>query len=116
MTPSTHGHEQRAGTGSSGGERRAWTVSPGIDPGRVFGVYHTVLRQPNWVVRAATLVFLTIIMVPIMMLLLLAVGAATVVFLVLAGINRLVRLFTGGNAGGRENVRIVRREHGPGQG
>jgi len=82
---------------------------------RAAGVYRRVAAQPNWVVRSAVLAFLAVVLVPIVLLILAAVFAMTVVYLVLAGVNAVMSMFRGGrpeNDAGRENVRVIRRSDG----
>tara|TARA_Y100000589_G_scaffold325045_1_gene362195 strand:- start:5529 stop:5900 length:372 start_codon:yes stop_codon:yes gene_type:complete len=87
-------------------------VYPGGD--RFASVFQAASRQPSWVMRAATITFLLVVGIPIMLLLLLAAIVATTVFAVLIGVNRVIGLFTGRavRPGGpddarRQNVRVI---------
>ncbi len=75
--------------------------------------------QPSWVARAALLTFLVVVGLPLAMLFLLAFFAAMVVFgglalghIAVAGVRGLF----GRDAEGRENVKVIRRLDGPGDG
>ena len=84
--------------------------------GRVRSAFHVVHGQPGWVTRAALLVFLLVIGLPIIVLILLAFMLAAVVFGVLALVNAVVSRVRGGSPGslapseGRENVRVIVRD------
>ena len=69
------------------------------------------ISQPNWVVRAAMVAFIIVIAVPILLLVGIALIAATLVFGVLALINSIIRRIRGDGVrnDGRENVRVIRR-------
>lgn len=94
--------------------------------------WRTVSSQPGWVGRAVAGIFVLVLVVPFLLLLLLALFAATMLFLVLAGINAIGRTVRGafgsstdggGDRGaglgsrpgtrdqdGRRNVRVIRRD------
>lgn len=79
--------------------------------------FQAASRQPNWVIKAAVIVFLLVVGIPILLLLLTAAILATAVFAVLTGINRLLLALRGGTPrppGGpgdtrRKNVRVLQR-------
>ncbi len=74
--------------------------------------FQAARRQPNGATKAAVLTFLIIVGIPIMILLLIAVVAATVVFTVLVAINWVLARGRGLRPAdtGRRNVRVVRRD------
>ena len=82
---------------------------------RVFQVYRTAAQQPNLALRVALLVFLVVIGLPILALLLFAIFAAALVFMLLSlvtiCINGTKRIFSG-SSDGRENVRVINRSSG----
>lgn len=85
-------------------------INPGAE--QMAGMFQRVNRQPNWIMKAAAITFLIVIGVPILILLLIAAVAATVVFAVLTGCNLLL-----GRSGrtpapdsGRRNVRVINRD------
>lgn len=87
-------------------------VYPGGD--RFASIFQAASRQPSWAMRAATITFLIVVGIPIMLLLLLAAILATTVFAVLIGVNRIIGVFRGGRTlpGGpddarRQNVRVM---------
>jgi hypothetical protein len=79
--------------------------------GRVVSTYRYVRGQPSWVTRAALLVFLLVVGLPIVLLILLAFMLAVIVFGSLALVNAVVMRVRGVFASsGRENVRIIVRD------
>jgi len=84
--------------------------------GRARTSWRAARRQPNWLVGTTAMVFLLVIALPIFLLILLALLAATAVFGVLWGVNRLVSAVRGllPRDDGRRNVRVLRRGERPG--
>ena len=88
-------------------------VYPGGD--RFASIFQAASRQPSWAMRAATVTFLIVVGIPIMLLLLLAAIIATTVFAVLIGVNRIIGVFRGrpnsrpggSNDARRQNVRVM---------
>ncbi|MCC6907313.1 MAG: hypothetical protein IT430_05170 [Phycisphaerales bacterium] len=80
-------------------------------------VHRRIAAQPNWVVRAALMTFVLIILLPIVLLVLIAFTLAILVFGVLGLVHRLTGLFPGrrgplddrGNQG-RRNVTVLPRQ------
>lgn len=79
---------------------------------RVVGTVRYVASQPSWITRAALMVFLLVIGLPILLLLLIAIALAVIVFGSLALINALVTKVRGMLPGrtGRSNVRVIVRD------
>ena len=74
--------------------------------------FDAVRRQPNFIVRWATITFALILLVPFVLLVVLAVLAASVVFGILSlgwTIWRLVSQPLAGRRDGRSNVRVLQR-------
>jgi hypothetical protein len=96
---------------------RVTRISDFAGPGaqRATQAWQTINTQPSWIVKAATLVFLLVVGIPILLLVLLALILATAVFAVLWGVNRVLAGFRGvlPRNDGRENVRVIRRVDGP---
>ncbi|MCH2148992.1 MAG: hypothetical protein MK095_06110 [Phycisphaerales bacterium] len=84
-------------------------ISPGSE--QVADAFRRINRQPNWVLRAAVLVFLLLVGLPILALLLMAAVVATVVFAILTGWNTLLNLLRGSKKQERrrKNVRVIDR-------
>ena len=81
--------------------------------GRAVAAYRQFRGQLSWITRAALLVFLLVIGLPIVLLILLAFLLAVVVFGTLALVNAVVMRLRGmlpGGTGGRENVRVIVRD------
>lgn len=78
---------------------------------RLAGVFRTVQSQPSWISRAALLVFVLVIGIPILLLALLAVFAAVVVFGMLSLFHGLTTRLRGlmPRNDGRANVRVMHR-------
>ena len=88
---------------------------PGLTPEqrqRAARGYQWVASQPSWIVRLALVIFLLVVGLPILLLIGLAIFAATIVFTGFALVNlALVRLRgTLPKRDGRSNVRVIRRE------
>ena len=79
---------------------------------RMAEAFQAARRQPNWATRAAVLTFLIIIGIPILLLVLLAMLAATLVFSVLVSINWVASRFSSRRSpeDGRRNVRVMNRD------
>ncbi len=78
---------------------------------RAASAWQTASRQPSWITRATLLVFLVVVGLPLLMLFLLALCAATIVFGVLAGVNFILLKIRGvlPRNDGRKNVRVIER-------
>ncbi len=74
--------------------------------------YHWLTSQPSWVVRLALVMFLLVVGLPLLLLAIVAVIAATIVFTGLALINASVARLRGflPKRDGRSNVRVIRRD------
>ncbi len=74
--------------------------------------YRWLVSQPSWVVRLALVVFLLLVGLPLLLLAVVAVIAATIVFTSLALINAGVAKLRGflPKRDGRSNVRVIKRE------
>lgn len=76
--------------------------------------YTRIERQPGWVIRAALLATVLIVVVPIGLLMLAALVVGVVVFAVLGAAAWLLgaagRMLGGRADGGRVNVRVVHRQ------
>jgi hypothetical protein len=77
---------------------------------RVTEGWRTAASQPNWITKAAAIVFLAVVVLPLLLLVGLVALAMTLVFGGLALLKRTVekvrRLVRGD---GRSNVRVIRR-------
>ena len=73
------------------------------------------MQHPSWAVRAAALAFAIVIGLPLLLLFLLALLAATIVFAALWGANRVFAGLRGllPRSDGRENVRVITRSDDP---
>lgn len=105
--------EGKASSDSAGSPRygpRIQFVNLGGD--RVSAAFQAARRQPNGAAKAAVLTFLIIIAIPILVLLLIAMLAATAVFTVLMMFNWIATRFRGTSdpGAGRRNVRVIRRD------
>ena len=80
---------------------------------RASALWQTAATQPNWVSRFALMTFIIVIGLPIFLLVIFALLAATFVFALLAGINFCLYKVRGvlPQKDGRENVRVIRRDH-----
>ena len=78
---------------------------------RAAAAWQTAASQPSWVARAALLVFLIVVGLPLLALFLVALFLATIVFAVLAGVNFVLLKIRGilPRNDGRENVRVIQR-------
>ena len=78
---------------------------------RAAAAWQTAASQPSWVARAALVVFLIVIGLPLMLLFLLALLLAVIVFTALAGVNFIIAKVRGilPRSDGRENVRVIQR-------
>lgn len=82
---------------------------------RAGGAWQVMQRQPGWVSRLAIGLFVLIIALPILLLFLLAIAAATLVFIALAAVNTVMRAITGlfsGTAGSGGSPAAPRRPSG----
>ena len=74
--------------------------------------YHWLTSQPSWVVRLVLLIFMLVVGLPLLLLAIVAVIAATIVFtglaLINAGVARLRGLLP--KRDGRSNVRVIKRQ------
>ena len=99
--------------------RVQFSTTPPAGTGSARAAWQFVHRQPNWIARTAAMVLAAVILIPILFVLLMAMLAAAVVFLVLSGLNSIGRLFSGEarrmangdlDRDGRRNVRVIRRD------
>ena len=67
--------------------------------------------QPSWITRAATMAFVIVIAIPIILLVMFALLVGVFVFAVLAALNLLLTRISPRlpRRDGRENVRVIRR-------
>ena len=74
--------------------------------------YRWVASQPSWIVRLALLIFLLIVGLPILILVGLAIFAATIVFTGFALMNVALIRLRGilPKRDGRSNVRVIKRD------
>ncbi len=74
--------------------------------------YRWLTSQPSWVVRLALVVFILLVGLPLLLLAIVAVIAATIVFTALALINAGVAKLRGllPKRDGRSNVRVIKRD------
>ena len=79
--------------------------------------WNAARRQPIWLMTVTETVFLLVIALPIILLFLLALVAATVVFAALWGVNRLAAAIRGvlPRRDGRQNVRVLPPGEQPGR-
>ncbi|MCH7603276.1 MAG: hypothetical protein IIB54_10960 [Planctomycetes bacterium] len=79
---------------------------------RASALWQTAATQPNWVSRFALMTFIIVIGLPIFLLVIFAIFAATFVFAMLAGINFCLYKIRGAlpHSDGRKNVRVIRRD------
>lgn len=84
-------------------------TSPGAQ--RVSAIWQTAASQPSWISRVVLMTFILIIAIPIFLLVMLALLAASVVFGVLWIANTLVMKIRGTlpHRDGRKNVRVIQR-------
>ena len=89
----------RISTFSTSGAQRAATA------------WQTAAAQPSWITRVTMLVFLVVVGLPLLLLILLALFAATVVFFALAAVNFVLSRFRRilPRDDGRQNVRVIER-------
>ncbi len=76
--------------------------------------WQTLNAQPSWITRITIAVFVIVIAIPAIAMLVFALVAASLVFLVLWGVARIARAFhrVFPADDGRENVRVIRpRNH-----
>ena len=74
--------------------------------------YRWLTSQPSWVVRLALVIFILVVGLPLLLIAIVAVIAATIVFTGLALINAGVARLRGflPKRDGRSNVRVIRRD------
>lgn len=79
---------------------------------RASALWQTAATQPNWVSRFALMTFIIVIGLPIFLLVIFAIFAATFVFAMLAGVNYCLYKIRGAltHRDGRKNVRVIRRD------
>ncbi|MHC5028070.1 MAG: hypothetical protein ACYTGR_15055 [Planctomycetota bacterium] len=79
---------------------------------RVASTWRVVNAQPNWVARTAAMAGFLILAIPIILLIGFALVVATLLFMVLAAANWVIRTVKGvlPRDDGRENVRVIRRQ------
>ncbi|MCH7547091.1 MAG: hypothetical protein IID30_11895 [Planctomycetes bacterium] len=79
---------------------------------RASALWQTAATQPNWVSRFALMTFIIVIGLPIFLLVIFAIFAATFVFAMLAGVNYCLYKIRGAlpHSDGRKNVRVIRRD------
>jgi len=96
--------------GSMGTPPQFRFVTPGS--ARAAEAFRRINQQPGWVTKTAALVFLLVVGLPILLLLVVATIAATVVFGILGLLNALPGLFKGGRTpeAKRKNVRVINRD------
>ena len=84
--------------------------------GHAQSTWKAARRQPNWLLGTTVMIFLVVIALPIFLLVLLALLAATLAFLALWGINRVISAIRGllPRDDGRRNVRVLRPGERPG--
>ncbi|MBM44152.1 MAG: hypothetical protein CMJ36_03945 [Phycisphaerae bacterium] len=85
-------------------------MSPGS--ARAAEAFRRINQQPSWVMKAAALAFLIVFGLPILLLLVLAAIAASVVFAILGLFNALVggAKSRRGPEAKRRNVRVINRD------
>ncbi|MHC4208080.1 MAG: hypothetical protein ACYTE6_12290 [Planctomycetota bacterium] len=80
---------------------------------RVTERWRTAASQPNWIIKAAAIVFLAVVVLPLLLLVGIVALAMTLVFgglaLLKGAVGKVRRLVRGD---GRSNVRVIRRTGG----
>jgi glucan phosphoethanolaminetransferase (alkaline phosphatase superfamily) len=83
---------------------------------RANAAWGAVQRQPSWIVKTCAAVAAMLVLIPLLAVVLIVIAVVFVVFLVLWAINWVLGGFKSfiPKRDGRENVRVIRRDDGPG--